>query len=427
MPSEFIHIYTDKHVTFKEKIIDNFVSNMNKQVQKILLIPPDFTRFQSQTGDLTNLIFKKFEHLDVDIIPALGTHTPMTDEEKRIMFPDIPLKRLITHNWREDVMKIGEVSPEVIEHLSDGKINYSVNVEINNNVINNEYDAIISLGQVVPHEVAGMSNGVKNILIGLGGKDFIDKSHYLGAVTGMERIMGTLDNPVRKLLSYANEKYIKLPLYYILTVIKSGRIQGLYLGNSNEVFKQAASNSQNINITRLEKPNEKVIVYLDPKKYKSTWLGNKAIYRTRMMIKDRGKLIILAPGIQKFGEDENVDDLIHKYGYLTTKEIIKLVKEEKDLHNNLAVAAHLIHGSSENRFSITYCTSNISKEEVESVNYQYGDLSENLNKYDPNVLSEGYNTLSNDKEIYYIKDPSQGLWVMESNNLKYNGWRFNND
>jgi hypothetical protein len=153
------------------------------------------------------------------------------------------------------------------------------------------------------------------------------------------------------------------------------------------------------------------VVYLDPSEFKSTWLGNKSVYRTRMAIADDGELIVLAPGLKEFGEDKTIDTLIRKYGYITTPEILKLVEESPELKNNLSAAAHLIHGSSEGRFKIIYCPGKISKEEIERVNYNYVDLGKTMKKYNPEKLTDGINIMPDGEEIFFISNPALGLWA----------------
>jgi nickel-dependent lactate racemase len=250
-----------------------------------------------------------------------------------------------------------------------------------------------------------------------GGKEGINKSHYLGAVYGMERMMGRANTPVRKVLNYASYNFAKNPpIVYVLTVVgkdmfgKLG-VKGLFIGDDYETFKLASDLSLQVNFEMLDEPLKKIVVYLDPSEFKSTWLGNKSIYRTRMAIDDDGELIILAPGLKEFGEDKEIDRLIRKYGYRTTPEILKFVEENDELKNNLSAAAHLIHGSSENRFRITYCPGNLSKEEIESVNFGYGDLSKMMNKYNPELLKDGFNILPNGEEVFFISNPALGLWA----------------
>ena len=232
----------------------------------------------------------------------------------------VPYDKVIPHNWREDVVKIGEVPASYVSEVSEGLINDPLPVEINKRIIDSSYDLILSICQVVPHEVVGMATYTKNILVGCGGKDTINHSHILGAVFGMERIMGKDHSPVRKVFDYAQEHFLNnLPLVYILTVTTAKqdevKIEGVFAGNTRRIFEEAVELSREKNLIWLDEPIQKAVVYLDPREFKSTWLGNKAIYRTRMAMADGGELIILAPGVRKFGEDDDIDKLIRKYGY----------------------------------------------------------------------------------------------------------------
>jgi nickel-dependent lactate racemase len=384
--------------------------------KKILAIPPDFTRLHSKAGDITRFVWEYYKNSLTDIMPALGTHLPMTKDEIQNMFGDIPLNLFRVHNWRDDVVQIGEVPSNFIREVSENKLDFSWPAMVNKLLVKGKFDLILSIGQVVPHEVSGMANYNKNILIGTGGAESINKSHYLGAVYGMERLMGRADNPVRQVLDYATDEFAKnLPIVYVLTVIARGeddklKAKGLYIGDDIECFMKAADLSVKLNIQILEKPIKKAVVYLNPQEFKSTWLGNKSIYRTRMAMADGGELIILAPGLREFGEDKEIDRLIRKFGYVNTPKILNLVKQNKELENNLSAAAHLIHGSSENRFKITYCTGYLYKEEIESVNFQFADLELMMKKYDISKLSDGYNFVHGE-EIFYISNPALGLWA----------------
>jgi len=387
------------------------------QRKKILVVPPDFTRFHSRAGDITTLLYNYFRESLTDILPALGTHSPMTESEIAEMYKGVPKELFRIHDWRKDVVTVGTVPAEYISELTEGKLNYTWPAQLNRIVKSGGHDLIISVGQVVPHEVVGMANYNKNLFVGTGGPEGINKSHFVGAVYGMERMMGKADTPVRRLLNYASEKFIPdLPVVYIHTVVgrdETGKlvIRGLYIGDDYEVFRLACDLSLKVNFTALDKPLSKTVVYLDPAEFKSTWLGNKSIYRTRMAMADEGELIILAPGLKEFGEDKEIDRLIRKYGYRGTPSTLKAVEKNAELKDNLSAAAHLIHGSSEGRFSITYCPGHLTKQEIESVNFRFGDLKTYMKKYDPSKLKEGYNTLQNGEEIYYISNPAIGLWA----------------
>jgi nickel-dependent lactate racemase len=383
---------------------------------RVLVVPPDFTRFHSRAGDLTNMIYNYYKDGLKDILPALGTHAPMSEKEISTMYRGVPKNLFRVHDWRKDVLTVGIVPGEFVSEITGGALDYSWPAQLNNLVYNGGHDLILSVGQVVPHEVAGMANYNKNLLIGTGGPEGINKSHFIGAVYGMEKIMGKARNPVRSLLNYASESFMnRLPVVYILTVIgrdETGNlvVRGLYIGDDEEVFILASDLSIKVNFSILDKALDKVIVYLDPAEFKSTWLGNKSIYRTRMAMADKGELIVLAPGLKEFGEDKEIDRLIRKYGYQGTQATLKYVREKEELQNNLSAAAHLIHGSSEGRFSITYCPGHLTKMEIESVNFGFHELNKMIHKYNPEKLRDGFNTMNNGEKIFYISNPALGLW-----------------
>ena len=386
--------------------------------KKVLVIPPDYTRAHSRAGEITEYIWQYYGNALTDILPALGTHFAMTSDEISKMFGKVPHSLFRVHNWRTDIVKIGDVPSDYIKEISEGRVDYSWPAQVNKMLVNGGYDLIISPGQVVPHEVIGMANYNKNIFVGTGGSEGINKSHFLGAAYGMERIMGRADTPVRRVLNYASDHFAKnLPIVYMQTVLSKDcsdnklKIRGLYIGDDIECFNLAAQLSLDVNFIMLDKPLKKVVVYLDPAEFKSTWLGNKSVYRTRMAIEDKGELIVLAPGLKEFGEDKEIDRMIRKYGYVNTPAVLDAVKNTDDLKNNLSAAAHLIHGSSENRFSITYCPGHLTQKEIESVNFRYADLKEMTKVYDPNKLKDGINTMPNGEEIFYISNPALGLWA----------------
>lgn len=390
----------------------------SKGLKKVLLIPPDYTRSHSGAGKITAIYYEMLrDKCQIDILPALGTHEPMTEQECNEMFGEgIPKECIIAHDWRNDVVKIGEVPGYFIKEITEGLADDTIAVEVNKRIMDSSYDLIISIGQVVPHEVVGMANYNKNIFVGCGGSNMINQSHMLGAFYGMERIMGRDHSPVRKVFDYAEENFLKnVPLIYVLTVTTQFEdkipIHGLFIGRERKVFEQAVELSQQKNLTFLDKPLNKVVVYLDEKEFKSTWLGNKAVYRTRMAIADEGELIVLAPGVRKFGEDDTNDRLIRKYGYIGRKRVLELCKTKEDLQNNLSVAAHLIHGSSDERFTITYAADKLTREEVEGVNFKYMPFKEACDKYSVNKLKNGFNTLEDGEEIFFISNPALGLWV----------------
>ena len=384
--------------------------------QRVLAVPPDLTRAHSRAGELTQSVWKIYGDRLKAVLPALGTHTAMSPAQLTAMFGAIPQHLFKVHNWRTDIETVGEVPAEFIEAQSEGKVKYPWPAQVNRLISQGGFDLILSIGQVVPHEVIGMANYNKNILVGTGGREGINRSHYLGAVYGMERIMGRADNPVRAVLNYASDRFLQhLPIVYVLTVVgrrQDGElaVRGLYIGDDVECFHRAAELSRMVNFELVEKPIQKAVVYLDPHEFHSTWLGNKAVYRTRMALADEGELIILAPAVREFGEDKTIDAMIRRYGYHGTPATLAAVNANPDLANELSAAAHLIHGSSEGRFKITWCPGHLSQDEVEGVGFAYGDLTTMLKRFNPEKLHHGYNIVDGE-EIFFIANPGLGLWA----------------
>ena len=387
---------------------------------KVLAIPPDFTRFHSRAGALTSMTYEYYQDKLVDIMPALGTHVPMPGWQLDKMYKGVPHDLFREHRWRDDVLTIGQVPAAFVSQVTAGIWEKPWPAQMNKLVFEGGHDLILSIGQVVPHEVIGMANYNKNIFVGTGGVQGINESHFIGAAYGMERMMGRADTPLRKILNYAQDNFCQhLPLVYVLTVVGSdmdGNLvtRGLFIGDDVECFEKASELSAEVNFQQLDEEFDKVVVYLDPEEFHSTWLGNKAIYRTRMAIADGGELVVLAPKVKTFGEDVQIDALIRKYGYRTTPEIMKFMDDNEDLQNNLSAVAHLMHGSSENRFKITYCPGELTKEEIEGVGYAYGELDEMLERYKIDERQNGWHETDAGERFYYVSNPALGLWAHKS-------------
>ena len=385
---------------------------------RVLALPPDFTRFNSYAGPLTEMADAYYGDALTDVMPALGTHSPMTDAQIATMFGSVPRSKFRVHDWRHDVVTVGEVPASYVREVSEGRVDYAWPAQVNKLLLDPSFDLILSIGQVVPHEVIGMANYTKNIFVGVGGSEGINKSHYIGATYGMERIMGRAHSPVRDVMEYARVNFIpQLPIVYVQTVLAKDpdtgnmSLKGLFIGDDFECFRLASELSLETNFIMVEKPLRKCIVWLDPEEFKSTWLGNKSIYRTRMALADGADLIVLAPALKEFGEDPAIDALIRKYGYKGTPHTLEATRANRDLQDNLGASAHLIHGSSEGRFRITYCPGpDMSREEIEGVGFEYAPIGEMMEKYNVASLKDGWNTVGGE-EIYYISNPALGLWA----------------
>ena len=393
------------------------LSGVRGRLGRVLLLPPDLTRLHSGGGRIANLCYHLLKgECEVDVMPALGTHAPMTEAECRRMYGDIPFERIFAHNWREDVVKIGEIPAEFVREASGGLYGEAIDVEIYKRLLSG-YDLILSIGQVIPHEVAGLANHLKNIFVGCGGARMINATHIVSAFYGVERVMGRDHTPARRLFDYAGERFLKgLPIAYMLTVATApggeARLEGLFIGENRACFEKAAALALEVNMTYVDSPLKKVVALLDEGEFKTTWLGNKAIYRTRMAIADGGELIVLAPGVRGFGEDAECDRLIRKYGYCGRENVVRLCATQEDLKRNLSAAAHLIHGSADGRFSVTYCTKHLGAEAVEAAGYRHLPYDAAASRYDPEKLRPGVNRLPDGEEVYFIPNPAIGLWAL---------------
>ncbi|MDD3219467.1 MAG: lactate racemase domain-containing protein [Lachnospiraceae bacterium] len=404
-----------------EQMMDDLLAQYDN-LQKVLIIPPDFTRCYSYAGEITQILYTKLAPTaTVHVMPALGTHMAMDDEEKQKFFNGVvPEEAFLVHHWQTDTISIGSVPKEVVSEISEGLYETDIEVEVNEKLINGGYDLILSVGQVVPHEVVGMANYSKNIFVGVGGRQMINKSHMLSAICGMEKALGVADSPARKVFDYAQEHFLNnLPLVYIQTVTTTDEndnlsLNGIYTGSSRKPFELAVELSSELNIVHVERRAKKVVTYLDPYELKTTWVGNKGVYRTRMTVADGGDLIILAPGVKAFGENEEMDKMTRTYGYKGRDYVLDLFNKGA-FDNKIMSAAHLIQGSSDGRFTITYCTKpeNLSKEEINQVGYEWMNYAEASKLYDPESLKDGWNTLPNGEEIYFVKTPALGLWKVD--------------
>ena len=387
--------------------------------KRVIAVPPDFTRFHSKAGELTEYAWEYFGEGLVDVLPALGTHKAMTDHEIATMFGATPRDLFRVHDWRNDIVTLGEVPGEFMREVSEGKLDYTWPAQVNKLLRDGGHDLILSIGQVVPHEVVGMANGSKNIFVGTGGVLGIHRSHFLGAVYGMERMMGRADTPVRRVLNYASEHFTSdLPqIVYVQTVVNKNAagelvMRGMFIGDDQECFEMAAELSLQCNFLMMDREIYKAVVFLDPHEFRSTWLGNKSVYRTRMALADGAELIVLAPGVHEFGEDAAIDALIRKYGYCGTPATLAAVKEDAALAANLSAAAHLIHGSSEGRFTIRYCPGHLTRQEIEGAHFEYGDLDVYSAQYNVAKLKDGWNVVDGE-EIFFVSNPGLGLWAYE--------------
>jgi nickel-dependent lactate racemase len=387
--------------------------------KRVLLLPPDLTRAHSRAGYLTELIYKALPDAEIAVIPTLGQHIPHTEEENRWMFGSIPHNKIHAHDWRNGVTPVGVIPAAMVAETTGGAADWDIPVSMNSMLMDEQWDLVINIGHVVPHEVLGFANHNKNYFIGLGGKDTICASHIAAAVYGIENNLGCLVTPLRACYNWAEETMLaRMPDVYLQIVMQRDAdnklmISGLYAGDDLDTYLQAAKRSRAQNITVFEKPIKKIVAVMQADEFRATWVANKAVYRTRMAIADGGELLILAPGVERFGEQPEVEALIRKYGYTGTERVLSLYRTEADMQEIPHGVAHLIHGSSEGRFTIRYAPGHLTRSEIEQVGYAYADLAEMQARYSPDVMKEGWNTMPDGEEVFYISTPSAGLWATE--------------
>lgn len=385
--------------------------------RRVLLLPPDITRMHSGAGWITEVLYQTLaSEAEVHVIPTLGQHVPHTPRQNRTMFGSIPNERIHAHDWRQGVVRVGELPAEYVRRVTGGAADWAFPIWLNRMLIEQSWDLIINVGHVVPHEVLGFANHNKNYFIGLGGKELICASHMAAACCGIENNLGNLITPVRECFNQAEQEWLgHLPDLYVQVVLArtaQGQLvhTGVHVGDDLETYLAAARQARQQNITALDEPLEKVVCVMQGDEFFSTWVANKAIYRTRMALADGGELIIIAPGLERFGEQPEVDALIRKYGYAGTEPVMANYRQQADMQDLAHATAHLIHGSSEGRFTITYAPGHLTRQELEGVNFQYADLSETLARYPIDRLREGMNDVGGER-IYFIPTPSAGLWA----------------
>jgi nickel-dependent lactate racemase len=397
------------------RLLDEARIRIKRDLKRVLLLPPDLTRAHSGAGKITEMLYEMLHGglagCEVAVIPTLGQHRPHTEEENRWMFGSIPHEKIFAHDWRGGCTRVGTIPAAMVAETTGGVADWEIPIDLNTKLMTEPWDLVINIGHVVPHEVLGFANHNKNYFIGLGGKRTICAAHIAAAVYGIENNLGCLITPLRACFNWAEKKYLgHLPDVYLQIVMRRDAEEklvtsGIYVGDDLETYLAAARTSGKQNITTFDKPVRKIVAVMQADEFRSTWVANKAVYRTRMALADGGELLVIAPGLERLGE------LIRKYGYTGTPRILSLYKTEPELQELAHATAHLIHGSSEGRFTIRYAPGHLSRQEIEGVGYEYADLREVQERYAPERMVEGWNTMPDGEEMFYISTPSAGLWA----------------
>lgn len=398
--------------------------------RRVLLVPPDQTRAPSRAGDLTWRLRDGLQQrgCNVGVLPALGTHRAMEERDAELLFGGhLDADQLLVHDWRHGVTDIGRIHRDEVAAISGALLHDEVVVATASTLLQ-DWDLVVSLGQVLPHEVIGMGGYTKNLIVGLGGESLIGASHLLGALVGIETIIGEIATPVRDLVDTAFDRMLahRINVLFVLTVVEpteqGDRLRAVLTGRGGTgctgaaAFADAAALARQCNVTTADVPWARASCWLDANEFRSTWLGNKAIYRTRRALATGAELIVLAPGVEQFGEDPEIDKLIRRHGYRGTAAALAAADDDPELRASPATTAHLIHGSSEGRFSITYCTDpaagGLTPEELEAVGYGWRPLAEELKRLGVNgTTPTGPAVDRSGQPFEHVAQPALGLWV----------------
>lgn len=387
---------------------------------KVLAIVPDKTR-----DDNTDLLFpfaveisreKSFEKFDA--LVAQGTHRAMTDREKRekIGVGDgrgiFDFGKIFDHHWSDphELVTIGELSAEKVRELTGGLFAKPIPLTINKLLAPGVYDYVLIFGGVVPHEVAGFAGGAKYFFPGAAGAELTHATHWLGALAGIENVIGRVETPTRHLIEAAADFIAAKVICFssVVTRNKENRLQtrALFAGGFRSAFRRAAEISSQVHIKYTGRKYKRVAALLD-EHYDELWVGGKASYKLGGIIEDGGQLIIYAPHLRCLSATHG--QAIEKYGYAPIEKIRKMVAASGELEANLCVAAHLAHvafagrqdNESEPRYRITLA-SQVDEETCRRVRLEFLDFKK--------FRREDF---ENDADTLVVERAGQDLYLVE--------------
>jgi nickel-dependent lactate racemase len=316
--------------------------------ERVLAIIPDKTRDDNthQLFPIANEFLNKRGVASFDALVAQGTHPPMSQSQKlsKIGLANFS-GQLFDHRWDEadELIKLGDLSPETVHDLTGGLIDQAVPVSINKLLAPGIYDTVLVFGATVPHEVAGFAGGAKYFFPGVAGPELTHTTHWLGALAGIENIIGQVETPTRRLIEAAAD-LIPARIISLNSVVSrhDGELvtYALFTGDIREAFRRAAEVSREVHIRYTGRKYKSVVALLDPH-YDELWVGGKASYKLGAIIEEGGELIIYAPHLTKLSETHGA--LIEKYGYAPLESVRDMLGVSQELRENLCIAAHLAH------------------------------------------------------------------------------------
>lgn len=328
------------------EIVNKALDNKGLDGKRVLVITPDHTRtapiplmFKTLYGVLAGRTKK------LDFLVALGTHPPMPMDHIYNLFgidanehkEKYPKSNFFNHHWKDpnSLTKIGTIPEKTIERISDGLFSMPVNLTINKMI--NEYDHIMIVGPVFPHEVVGFSGGNKYLFPGIAGQEIIDFFHWLGAIITSPKIIGTKYTPVRKVVDEA-ASYVKAEKSCFAMVVKGNDLAGMYYGTPEDAWSEAADLSAKLHLTYVDRTYHTVLSCA-PKMYDDVWTGGKCMYKLEPVVADGGKLIIYAPHIDEISYTHG--KILDEIGYHTRDYFVK--QWDKFKKYPWGVVAHSTH------------------------------------------------------------------------------------
>jgi nickel-dependent lactate racemase len=384
--------------------------------ERVLAIIPDKTRDDNthELFPIADEFLRKRGVAAFDALVAQGTHPPMSEAQKFAKIGNRDFRgSIFDHRWDEpdELITLGELSADLTRELTGGLIDHAVPVTINKLLAPGVYDTVIVFGATVPHEVAGFAGGAKYFFPGVAGPELTHTTHWLGALAGIENIIGRVDTPTRRLIEAAAD-LIPARIISLNTVVSrnDGELTtyALFTGDIREAFRRAAEVSRQVHIRYTGRKYKRVVALLDPH-YDELWVGGKASYKLGAIIEAGGELIIYAPHLTKLSETHGA--LIEKYGYAPLESVRDMLGVSQELRENLCIAAHLAHvayagridteGKIVPRYQITMATG-LDEETCRRVNLGYLDY-----------RTLDYESMRSDPDTLIVSDAGRDLYQCE--------------
>jgi len=341
------------------RIVRDAIRNVPPRA-RVLAVIPDRTR-DDNTDVLFPIISQELAVVGAsrfDALVAQGTHPPMTNAEKRAKIgaghSPMPLVgEFFDHHWDRpsELITLGTLSGADVSSLTGGLMNREVPVQLNAHLAPGQYDVVFVIGATVPHEVAGFAGGAKYFFPGVAGPELTHLTHWLGALATIERVIGRIETPTRRVIEAAADR-VPAPVLAFTSVSTRNdaglRTHALFAGDLRETVRSAAEVSSRVHVRYTGRRYRRVVALLD-EHYDELWVGGKASYKVGGIIEDGGELVIYAPHLT--GISTTHGRLIEKYGYAPLEQVREMVEQSDELQANLCVAAHLAHVSYAGRMS----------------------------------------------------------------------------